>query len=75
MSKRKESEVDPDAEKWLEDEDARFEAEVAAAQADAEAADEDKRLQRQLEADEEEAMRNAGFGDGPEYGDEEEDPE
>ena len=62
MSKRKEVEIDPDAEKWVADEDARFEAEVAAAQTDDDARADARRRQAELE---EEEMK-ARFSDGPE---------
>lgn len=63
MSKKKEPEVDPDAEQWLAEEDARFEAEVIADQIDTEEAE------ARAAEEEEEAMK-ARFSDGPE-GDEE----
>lgn len=62
MSKKKEIETNPDAEQWLADEDARFEAEVAAAQTDEDARADARRRQAELE---EEEMK-ARFSDGPE---------
>ena len=62
MSKKREVEIEPDAEKWVSDEDARFEAEVAAQSDDDARADARK---RQAELEEEEEMK-ARFSDGPE---------
>ena len=67
MNLDKDVEIDPDAEKWVADEDARFEAEVAAQSDDDARADARK---RQAELEEEEEMK-ARFSDGPE-GDEHE---
>ena len=61
MNLDKEVEIDPDAEKWVADEDARFEAEVAA-QSDDDARADARRRQAELE---EEEMK-ARFSDGPE---------
>ena len=52
MSKKKEIEIDPDAEKWVSDEDTRFEAEVTAAQADDDARADARRRQPELEEEE-----------------------
>ena len=63
MSKKKpEPEIDPDAEEWVADEDARFEAEVAASQSDDDARADARKRQAELE---EEEMK-ARFSDGPE---------
>lgn len=72
--KKKESGEHPDAERWVAEENAKFEAEVLAA-AQSSQNDDDKRLQRQIEAEEEEAWMHANLGDGPDYGDDEEEEE
>ena len=68
--KKKEIEFDPDAEKWVADEDARFEAEVAAQSDDDARADARK---RQAELEEEQRMEWE-HSQGPE-GDEEGHPD
>lgn len=63
MSKKKEIEIDPDAEKWVADEDARFEAEVAASQADDDARADARKRQAELEEEEREEFEHS---QGPE---------
>ena len=64
MSKKKEVELDPDAEQWVAEEDARFEAEVIADQIEAE-----EEAEARAAEEEEEAMKRR-FSDGPEGDDE-----
>lgn len=68
MSKKKEIELEPGAEKWVADEEARFDAEVAGANDD----DDERLAKAQAEAEEEEEMMNR-FSDGPEGDEPEED--
>jgi hypothetical protein len=66
MSKKKEIELDPGAEKWVSDQEKQFDAETWARAAIAEGEDEAQaRAKAEAEA-EEEAEMMARFSDGPE---------
>lgn len=67
MNKKKEVEINPDAEEWVAEEDARFEAEVAAAQSDDDARADARRRQAELE----EEQMEWEHSQGPEGNDEE----